>query len=73
MIATVAALCLVIRFRCAFEIGAGKVIQQNLKPGAEKILPALLKMLKERRLLGNYAIQAAVQPIFARNCIVHAQ
>jgi hypothetical protein len=73
MIATVAAFRLVDLLRFAFEIGAGQVLAQHLKLGAEKVLPALLAMLKQRRFVGHNAISAAIEPILSRHRVVHPQ
>jgi hypothetical protein len=69
----VAALVRFIVRRRRLEIGAGEVVQQNLERGGEQILPARPQMGKQRRLVGQQLVEAAIQRILGDQPIILAQ
>ena len=58
MIARIAALCLRVGFRLAFEIGARDVVEQHLVLDREQLAAALRQMRFERRLVRQQMIEA---------------
>lgn len=58
-----AALGLRVGFRLPLEIRAGDVVEQHFVLDREQLTAALRQMRFERRLMGQQAIEAAIEPI----------
>jgi len=56
----VAALVVLILRRRRLEIGAGQIVQKNFKACPEQILPALVQMIEQRRLVRQQLVEAAI-------------
>src|SRR5260370_819474 len=61
----VASLVVFVVRRRGLKIGAGQIIEQDFKTGAEQILPALAQMIEQRRLVLQQLVGAAVGPFFS--------
>jgi hypothetical protein len=53
-----------------FEIGARKVIQQDVEAGGEQVLPALTQMTEQFRLVHEQPIEAAIERILLDQRII---
>ncbi len=57
----------------SLEIGAGQIVQQHVKGRVEQRLPLLGDELTEGIFVPEDAVQAAIQPVLARDGKVHLQ
>ena len=69
----VAALVGIAPRRSGLEIGARQVVEQNLEPGGEQILPALAQMSKQRRLMLQHLVEATIQGILFDQAKIRAE
>ena len=53
--------------RVALEVGAGQVIEQDIKARLEQDLPALTKKREEGALVGEQLVQASVQGVIGQH------
>jgi hypothetical protein len=69
----VAALVIFIVGRRRLEIGARQIVEQNFEIGSEQVLPALAQMRKQRRLVFQQLVEAAVERILLHQRIIGAE
>jgi hypothetical protein len=59
----VAALVRIVVGRIGLEIGAGQIVEQDVEAFGEQVLPALAQMRKQRRLVVEELVQAAIEGV----------
>ncbi len=59
----VPALVALVARRIGFEIRAGQIVEKDVEAGAEQILPALAQVRKQRRLVLDELVEAAIERV----------
>ncbi len=70
---TVAPLVVFIVWQRGFKIGAGQIIEQHLEPGSEQILPALVQMIEQCRLVLQQFVETAVEAVLLHQPVISAE
>jgi len=69
----IAALVLFVLRQRGFEVSARQIVEQDIEADAEEILPALGQMIKQRPLVGEHFVEAAIQRILLHQRIARTE
>ncbi len=61
------------RFRLSFHIGAGEIVEEQIKARRKEVLPPQPQVLEQLRLVRQYSIQTTIEPVLLGHREVHCQ
>ena len=60
-------------FRLTFHVGAGEIVEEQIKACCKEVLPPLPQVLEQLRLVRQYSIQTTIEPVLLGHREVRSQ